>query len=91
LAQRAREELLAAGARPRRAERTGIDALTASERRTAALAVDGLSNREIAQHLFVSSRTVESHLRRAYMKLGLSSRRELAATFTAAEISNPPL
>jgi DNA-binding CsgD family transcriptional regulator len=84
LVERARDELLAAGARPRRVERSGIDALTPSERRAAALAGDGLSNREIAQQLFVSIRTVESQLRSAYMKLGLSSRRELAGALTAS-------
>jgi DNA-binding CsgD family transcriptional regulator len=84
LVDRARKELLAAGARPRRVERTGVDALTPSERRTASLAREGLSNREIAQQLFVSSRTVESQLRSAYQKLGLSSRQELADALGAA-------
>jgi DNA-binding CsgD family transcriptional regulator len=78
LVDRARTELLAAGARPRRVERTGADALTPSERRVATLARDGLSNREIAQQLFVSPRTVEAQLRAAYAKLSVVSRRELA-------------
>lgn len=78
LLERARTELLAAGARPRRIERTGADALTASEARVANLARDDLSNREIAQRLFVSPRTVEAQLRATYAKLGISSRTELA-------------
>ena len=72
-----RTELLAAGARPRRIERTGVDALTSSERRVARLAAEGHSNREIAQQLFVTAKTIETHLRSAYLKLGISSRREL--------------
>ncbi len=74
---RARAELTAAGARPRRAALTGFDALTASERRVTELAVEGLTNREIAQALFVTVKTVEWHLGNTYSKLGISSRREL--------------
>ena len=77
-AARAREELLATGARPRRAARSGADALTPSERRVCGLAADGLSNRDIAQALFVTVRTVEGHLTQAYMKLGISSREQVA-------------
>jgi DNA-binding CsgD family transcriptional regulator/ribosomal protein S18 acetylase RimI-like enzyme len=77
LTRRARDELLAAGARPRRLELSGVAALTPMERRTAALAADGLSNREVAQSLFLTVRTVEMHLTHAYRKLGVSSRREL--------------
>ncbi len=76
---RAREELVAAGARPRRAVRTGADALTPSERRVAALAAQGVPNREIAGRLFITVSTVEWHLRQAYQKLGVGSRRELPA------------
>jgi DNA-binding CsgD family transcriptional regulator len=78
LAERAREELLATGARPRRLVLTGVDALTASERRVAELATKGLTNREIAQSLFVTPRTVEVHLSHAYAKLEIASRAELA-------------
>lgn len=67
-AARAREELLATGARPRRAQRTGADALTASERRVALPAAGGHSNRQIAESLFVTVRTVETHLSHAYDK-----------------------
>lgn len=76
---RARTELLAAGARPRRHVLTGVDALTASERRIAELAASGLGNREIAQAVFVTTRTVEMHLTHAYQKLGIANRDELPA------------
>jgi DNA-binding CsgD family transcriptional regulator/tetratricopeptide (TPR) repeat protein len=79
LVARAREELTACGARPRRPATTGWDALTPSERRIVQLARDGLSNREIAQTLFVTTKTVETHLGAAYRKLGISRRTELAA------------
>jgi len=78
VAKQARNELLIVGARPRRARLSGVEALTASERRIAELAADGLSNREIAQALFVSQPTVTTHLTHCYRKLGISSRRDLA-------------
>jgi DNA-binding CsgD family transcriptional regulator len=74
LVTRAYEELQATGARPRRFARSGVRALTASELRVARLAADGRSNLEIAQALFVSPKTVETHLSNAYAKLGLSGR-----------------
>ena len=77
LASSARVELLASGARPRRDELRGRDALTASERRIAMLAAEGRSNREIAQALFVTLRTVETHLTHAYSKLGIKRREQL--------------
>ena len=58
LAERANDEIAATGARPRKVLQTGIDALTASERRVAQLAAEGMSNREIAQALFVTIKTV---------------------------------
>lgn len=79
LEQRAAEELAATGARPRRAVLTGVDALTASELRVARMAAQGLSNREIAQTLFVSMATVDKHLGSAYRKLDVNSRRDLPA------------
>lgn len=82
LATRAREELVAAGARPRRAALSGRDALTPSERRVGQLAAEGLTNREIAQALFVTTRTVEGHLTQTYVKLGVCSREQLAAALT---------
>ena len=79
LARRAREELAASGARPRRDELRGPDALTASERRVALLASQGHTNREIAEALFVSLRTVETHLTHTYQKLEVRSREDLPA------------
>ena len=83
LAGAARAELVAAGARPRRPAVRGIDALTPSERRVAELAERGLTNREIAQALFVSTKTVEFHLRNAYFKLRIGSRAELSSALHA--------
>lgn len=79
LAARARRELLAAGARPRRDALRGLESLSPRERQVAELATQGMSNREIAEDLFVTIKTVEWHLRRAYEKLGISSRLELRA------------
>jgi DNA-binding CsgD family transcriptional regulator len=79
LNERARVELGAAGARPRRdALLSGPASLTASERRIAELAATGQSNREIAQALFVTPKTVEYHLRNTYRKLDIQTRQELA-------------
>jgi DNA-binding CsgD family transcriptional regulator len=83
LAEQAHEELIATGARPRRAVLTGAASLTPSERRIAALAAEGLSNRDIAQSLFVTLRTVEMHLSNAFRKLGISSRTQLPAALAA--------
>jgi tetratricopeptide (TPR) repeat protein len=68
------EELRASGARPRRAVREGPEALTPSEARVAVLAAKGRSNREIAQELYVTLKTVENALGKAYAKLGISGR-----------------
>ena len=84
LAAFAEDELRATGARPRRVALRGAEALTASERRVARLAGAGLTNREIAQELFVTARTVEGHLTQAYGKLGVRSRAELAPALDAA-------
>jgi DNA-binding NarL/FixJ family response regulator len=77
LAERANEEIAATGARPRNVVQTGLDALTASERRVAQLAAGGMSNRDIAQTLFVTIKTVEVHLSHAYRKLDIGSRAQL--------------
>lgn len=77
LAERARTELLIAGGRPRRTELSGVAALTTNERRVAAMAAEGRSNREIAQELYVSHKTVEKHLSAAYRKLDVGGREEL--------------
>lgn len=76
--QRALDGLAALGDRPRKLMFSGHESLTASERRVAQLAVDGRSNRDIAQELFVTPKTVENQLGRAYIKLGITGRRQLA-------------
>jgi DNA-binding CsgD family transcriptional regulator len=78
LARRARDELAATGARPRKVMLTGAASLTASERRICEMAAAGMSNPEIAQALFVTIKNVEGHLTHAYRKLDIGSRRELA-------------
>ena len=80
LTERTHTELIAAGGRPRRLVLSGLDSLTPSERRVAQLAAAGLPNREIAQHLFITARTVEGHLTHAYQKLDITSRDQLPAT-----------
>jgi DNA-binding CsgD family transcriptional regulator len=84
LVARAREELAASGARPRRDRVTGRDSLTPSELRLARLAAEGHSNRGIAQDLYLSEKTVEMHLGRAYRKLGIGGRAELAGALKNA-------
>jgi DNA-binding CsgD family transcriptional regulator len=79
LVVRAESELLATGARPRRVALSGVESLTPSERRVAEMAAEGPTNREIAQALFVTQRTVEVHLTSIYRKLSISSRSQLAA------------
>jgi DNA-binding CsgD family transcriptional regulator len=77
LAERARDELSRSGARLIREPASGVEALTPSEVRVAELAAEGLTNREVAQSLFVSEKTVETHLGRVYRKLGIKSRHAL--------------
>lgn len=79
LAGHAEEELRALGFRPRRRAMFGVDALTPSELRVAREAARGVTNRDIAQSLFVTLKTVESQLRSAYQKLEIAGRSELAA------------
>jgi DNA-binding CsgD family transcriptional regulator len=79
LARRAREELNATGARPRRSALSGPGALTPAEHRVAELAARGHGNREIAERLYVTQRTVETHLTHAFQKLDIGSRAALAA------------
>jgi DNA-binding CsgD family transcriptional regulator len=85
LAERARTELVAVGARPRSVVRIGVDALTPSERRVCELAAAGKSNPEIAQLLFVTRATVESHLHSAYRRLDISKRGDLSAALSNQE------
>ena len=84
LVDQMRSELHASGARPRRNALSGPEALTPSERRVADLAAGGATNRDIAQALFVTPKTVEIHLSNAYRKLGIRSRRELARALRAS-------
>ena len=77
LAEQAHDELVAIGAPPRRLMFSGVDALTASELRVARLAAEGMPNRDIAQALFITAKTVENHLGRVYAKLGINSRTQL--------------
>lgn len=77
LAERARDELVTTGARPRRARSTGPEALTPSELRVARLAAEGRTNNEVAQALFVTPKTVDTHLTHVYAKLGITSRAAL--------------
>jgi len=77
LERRARTELAAIGVRPRATDRSGADSLTPSERRVVELAAAGGTNRAIAQALFVTEKTVETHLGRSFRKLDVSSRRQL--------------
>ena len=77
LERRARAELAAIGLRPRTTDRSGADSLTPSERRVVELAAAGGTNRAIAQALFVTEKTIETHLGRAFRKLDISSRRQL--------------
>ena len=82
IANQARAELIAAGAKPRRDAITGRDALTAGELRVARLAAEGLTNREIAQALFITTKTAKAHLGRVYRKLEITRRGQLAGALT---------
>ncbi|MFI9252811.1 AAA family ATPase [Streptomyces sp. NPDC053069] len=83
-----RDDLASAGARPRRGAETGLDALTPAEHRTALLAAEGLTNKEIADRLYVTRRTVELHLSRVYRKLSVSGRTDLPAA-VAEQFADP--
>jgi DNA-binding CsgD family transcriptional regulator len=91
LAERVNVELAATGARPRKLAPTGLDSLTASERRVAQLAAEELTNKEIAQALFVTVKTVELHLSNVYRKLGITSRRQLPAALVPSHEALPEL
>jgi DNA-binding CsgD family transcriptional regulator len=84
VAERARSELVAVGARPRRDRLAGRHALTAAELRVARLAAEGRTNRDIAQALFLTLRTVETHLTSTYRKLDIASRTQLAGALAPA-------
>jgi len=80
---RAQTELAATGARPRRLMLSGVESLTPSERRVAEMAAENLTNKDIAQALFVTPKTVEVHLSSVYRKLEISSRGQLPAALGA--------
>jgi DNA-binding CsgD family transcriptional regulator/tetratricopeptide (TPR) repeat protein len=92
LAERARTELAASGAKPRRLRLSGRDSLTPSELRVARLGAEGYTNNEIAQALFITPKTVDTHLSHVYGKLGISSRRDLSAALSqpADQLAGPP-
>jgi DNA-binding CsgD family transcriptional regulator len=79
----ARSELRASGERSRRRVPEARDQLTAQELQIAQLAADGLSNREIGQRLYLSHRTISTHLYRVFPKLGITSRAELSAALAS--------
>jgi DNA-binding NarL/FixJ family response regulator len=83
-AERANVELEATGEKVRRRSAETRDELTSQERQIALLAREGLSNPDIGSRLFLSPRTVEWHLRKVFMKLGISSRRDLVKVLPAA-------
>lgn len=90
LVERANHELAATGAHRRTILLSGVDALTASERRVAQMAAEDLSNKDIAQALFVTVKTIEQHLGRVYRKLDISSRRQLGGALgEPAEADSP--
>jgi DNA-binding CsgD family transcriptional regulator len=78
LADRLLGRLVDAGGRPRSPSRRGVDGLTPAERRVAELAAAGLTNRQAAQELFLSEKTIETHLASTYRKLAIRSRAQLA-------------
>ena len=84
-AERTRRELLATGVHVHTRTQETLDDLTAQERQIAGLARDGLSNQEIGARLFLSQHTVAYHLRKVFDKLGIRSRRELAAALPGSE------
>jgi DNA-binding CsgD family transcriptional regulator/tetratricopeptide (TPR) repeat protein len=82
LADRARRELVATGLRPRQAAIEGAASLTPRQRQICELASAGRSNRAIAQELFLSVKTVETHLAAGFRKLGVATRAELSRELT---------
>jgi DNA-binding CsgD family transcriptional regulator len=88
-AERARRELLATGETIRKRSVETRDELTARETQIAWLACDGLSNPEIGTRLFISPRTVEYHLRKVFIKLDISSRKELPSALAGTPTMVP--
>jgi DNA-binding CsgD family transcriptional regulator len=90
LARQATEQLIDTGGRPRRASRRGAHALTPAERRVARLAAAGMTNRQVAETLVVTEKTVESHMASAFRKLGIRSRAELTHQLGDSEAPDEP-
>jgi DNA-binding CsgD family transcriptional regulator len=88
-ARRAEAELRACGVAVPGAERDALEELTPQQRQIVRLASDGLTNREIGDRLFLSPRTVGSHLYRSYPKLGVADRHQLRDVITRASTSDP--
>ncbi|HET9518515.1 MAG TPA: LuxR C-terminal-related transcriptional regulator [Actinoplanes sp.] len=84
LVERAREQYTISGGRVRPLEPVGLSGLTSAELRAVTLAANGRTNRQIADELFLSVRTVEIHLTNAYQKVGVARRSELAAVLATA-------
>ena len=89
-AERARRELLATGERVRKRSVDTSDALTPQEAQIARLAAEGSTNPEIGSRLFISPRTVEYHLNKTFVKLGIKSRRELRQVVAASRVVASP-
>ena len=75
--------------RPRRAQTDGAASLTPRQRQVCELAASGTANRAIAQQLFLSVKTVETHLAAAYEKLGVNTRESLVGALRPAEEQYP--
>jgi DNA-binding NarL/FixJ family response regulator len=85
-AERARRELQATGETVRARSVDTLGRLTTQETQIALLVADGKTNQEVGAELFISPRTVEWHLRKAYPKLGISSRKQLAAALQRHDV-----
>ncbi len=90
LQERARQELVLAGGRPRRTRTSGPRSLTAAQQQVASLAATGRTNRQIAEELFVTIKTVETHLAAVYRKLGITTREALVDTLVTPDEAPQP-